>query len=196
MQREPAACIAKRGSGTRLGIESVIQLWHVSEQPDIGRFSPRLPTNTDAGVTEPVVWAVADTHLANYLLPRDCPRICLRASAATSEADRDRFLGSAQASAVIIIEEEWRERSANTTLWLYALPAATFRCADANAGYHVSTTSVVPISVTRIAAPLDLLRQSGAELRIVQRLRPLAADVARSTLAFSIIRLRNAATVV
>lgn len=168
------------------------KLWHVSETGAIPRFEPRLPSVEEAGRSVPVVWAIADAFLVNYLLPRDCPRVCMRVSETTSESDRLRYVGPTTASAVIVIEEDWYERAVQTVLWLYEMPSTSFRCVDENAGYYLSEEAVVPQSATPVRAPLDLLAERGAELRVVPRLRPLAAEVVASTLAFSIIRLRNA----
>lgn len=169
-----------------------IQLWHASDHHDITRFEPRLPSNADAGVSDPVVWAVADSHLVNYLLPRDCPRIAIRRGPQTRDADTDRFFGPGSPEVVLFIEATWFV-AAHRPLWLYALPADGFVCADANAGYWVSRVAVVPQAVVEVAAPLEALLARGVELRVVPRLRPVAAAVAESTLSFSIIRLRNAA---
>ena len=49
------------------------RLFHVSEDPTIARFEPRPVASPDSGVTGDAVWAVAESHLPNYLLPRDCP---------------------------------------------------------------------------------------------------------------------------
>ncbi len=168
------------------------RLWHVSETQGIDRFEPRVPASGSADGTTPIVWAIADDYLVNYLLPRDCPRVCLRGGPATSDKDRLRYLGATNASAVIFIEEGWYERAAQTALWLYEMPAATFRCVDENAGYYQSETTVVPLSATPVRAPLDLMAERGSELRVVRHLRMIAAEVVASTLAFSIIRLRNA----
>ena len=45
-------------------------LFHVSEQKGIERFEPRAIDES----AEPLVWAVDDDRLRNYLVPRDCPR--------------------------------------------------------------------------------------------------------------------------
>jgi hypothetical protein len=172
------------------------RLWHVSETQGIARFEPRVPSGDTSGTTVPVVWAIADQYLVNYLLPRDCPRVCVRAGRGTTEPDRLRYLGEERATAVIFIEEAWHERAIQAALWLYECPEATFRCFDENAGYYLSETAVVPRAETHVRAPLDLMAQRGAELRVVPRLRPVAAEVVASTLAFSVIRLRNAATAV
>lgn len=170
-----------------------MHLFHVSDRADIQDFKPRLPPHdSGTGVKVPVVWAVADTHLAHYLLPRDCPRVCIRAGPATTDADRRRFLPADGTQTRIVIEPEWTERARVATLWLYQLPAASFREVDANAGYHVSEHAVTPLSVTRIAAPLDQIAQRGAVLHAVPDLRAFAAEVVDSSLLFSIIRLRHA----
>jgi len=48
------------------------RLFHVSEDPAIGVFSPRPVPSLDAGVEGDAVWAIDEEHLPNYLLPRDC----------------------------------------------------------------------------------------------------------------------------
>lgn len=170
-----------------------MKLWHVSEDAGLTRFEPRTPPSTDAGISHPVVWAVDDTRLVNYLLPRDCPRVVVRRGPATQLSDVARYLGPDPARVVVFIETPWLARSRDTTLWLYELPPESFRRIDANAGYWVSAQSVTPSSRQCVAAPLDALQRRGAELRVVPQLRPLAEAVAASSLAFSIIRLRNAA---
>lgn len=170
-----------------------MRLWHVSDQGDIARFEPRLPASSDACVDWPVVWAVADTHLAAYLLPRDCPRVAMRRGDDCALEDNQRFFGASEAASIIAIETPWLARAMALPLWLYEMPTAGFDCADANAGYYVSRQAVAPLACHRIESPLLALAERGAELRIVPRLRPLAAQVAASSLAFSIIRLRHAA---
>ena len=46
-------------------------LFHVSEKSGITEFMPRQSKYTQA----PVVWAVDDEKVRNYLVPRDCPRV-------------------------------------------------------------------------------------------------------------------------
>ena len=61
-----------------------MRLFHVSERTGIARFEPRPPPSLDAGVSDDVVWAIEARLLANYLLPRDCPRVTFHATAATT----------------------------------------------------------------------------------------------------------------
>ena len=55
-------------------------LFHVSEDAEIGRFDPRASTLTDV----PVVWAIDDRRVRNYLLPRECPRVTYYAGPQTT----------------------------------------------------------------------------------------------------------------
>jgi hypothetical protein len=106
--------------------------------------------------------------------------------------DRQRFLGHTAATAIITIQEDWYERALRCVLSLYELPSTSFHCVDDNAGYYQSERAVAPKSETVARAPLDLMAERGAELRVVPHLQPHSTEVAASTLAFSIIRMRNA----
>lgn len=169
-----------------------MRLFHVSERGDIERFEPRMPAAADAGVSVPVVWAVDEPHLCNYLLPRDCPRVCFRAAPATIGADREELLG-AGAQPVLVVETGWYERLANTPLWVYEFGAESFRPIDPNAGYFVSEVPVVPQTVEAVPGPLQELLALGVEVRHLPNLQQLAARVAASSLSFSLIRMRHAA---
>lgn len=161
-------------------------LFHVSEEPGIGRFEPR-PAADGRGA---VVWAVDDRRLRNYLLPRDCPRVTYYAGPETSSADIEQFLGTH--AAVVAIEKGWLERLRSCRLYCYHLPPATFSCIDEGAGYHVSRVPVVPARVDVIDDAVSELLRRGVDLRVVPSLWPLRDAVVASTLEFSIIRMRNA----
>ncbi|HEY9769917.1 MAG TPA: hypothetical protein V6C71_15715 [Coleofasciculaceae cyanobacterium] len=47
-----------------------MKLFHVSEEENIIEFVPRYSAHTE----KPVIWAIAESKLAYYLFPRDCPR--------------------------------------------------------------------------------------------------------------------------
>jgi len=161
-------------------------LYHISEEADIARFEPR----TAAGIDHPVVWAVDDEHMRNYLLPRDCPRVTYYADAQTDAADIAGFLGPRVA--VVAVEKSWLERIRRTILFRYHLPETTFRCVDPNAGYFHSLEPVIPERVERIDDPPAALQLRGIELSVVPSLWSLHDAVAKSTLRFSMIRMRNA----
>jgi hypothetical protein len=167
---------------------SPLTLFHVSEEAGIERFEPR--PAADGG--QPVVWAIDDDHLRNYLVPRDCPRVTFYAGSGTTDADVARFLGSS--AAVIAIEEAWVERVRACRLYCYRMPIETFHSIDACAGYFVSRVPVVPAGVQVMTDPLAELARRGVELRILASLWPLRDAVIASSLQFSIIRMRNAAS--
>jgi hypothetical protein len=87
-----------------------VKLWHVSERSDIKRFDPRPPPGSGHTDLRPVVWAIAASHISNYLLPQDCPRVCMRVAASTSLSDVAKFLDNDLRATVIVIETAWSER--------------------------------------------------------------------------------------
>lgn len=166
------------------------RLFHASDDPAIACFQPRPVPSPDAGVEGLAVWAVAESHLANYLLPRDCPRICFRASPETTAEDRQRFLGGSDH--VVAVESAWLDRVRSARLSLYEMPAEPFTEALAQAGYWISREPVTPISHRRIDDLLGALADAGAEVRVLTDFWPLRDAVVGSSLQFSIIRTRNA----
>ena len=161
-------------------------LYHVSQEANIRRFEPR-PSEY---AREPVVWAVDDAHLRNYLVPRACPRVTYYAGLHTSDADREALLG--RSFAVVAIEQGWLERLEQCRLQCYSLPPTTFECLDESAGYFVSRSAVVPTGVEVVSDPILELTRRGVELRVLTDLWPLRDAVVASSLPFSIIRMRNA----
>jgi hypothetical protein len=161
-------------------------LFHISDQSDIRVFDPR-PSQYTA---EPVVWAIDDARLRNYLLPRDCPRVTFYAGPSTSAADAARFLGSSRA--VVAFESAWLDRVRAARLFCYHLPEMHFTCWDEGAGYFVSRAAVVPQGMDVIEDLLAALGERGVEVRILPSLWSLRDAVIASSLEFSFIRMRNA----
>ena len=161
-------------------------LFHVSEDPDIEVFEPR----PSAYTSEPMVWAVDGARLRNYLLPRECPRVTFYAGAQTTTEDARRFLGSSPA--VVAFESGWLERVRAARLFVYQFDEAGFTCIDECAGYFVRPSSATPKGVEVVEDLLAAICERGAEIRIVPSLWALHDAVIASSLAFSIIRMRNA----
>jgi len=162
-------------------------LFHVSEEPGIERFEPRASETANG---EPVVWAIDEDRLRNYLAPRDCPRVTYYAGRDTCAADADAFLGSS--TAVVAIEWNWFDRLRSCRLYCYHLPAETFDLFDDCAGYFISRVPVVPARVEVFDdVPAELQRRDVA-LRFVPNLWPLRDAVVASSLQYSMIRMRNA----
>jgi len=111
-------------------------LYHVSENPNIECFEPRLPPRSGVGPVESVVWAIDEEHVHNYLLPRDCPRVTFYALPSSAPTDIERLLTGTSAHFVVAIEARWLQVVRQTQLYLYDLPADTFGVADAGAGYY------------------------------------------------------------
>ena len=161
-------------------------LIHVSEEPDIAQFAPRPSRFTDS----PVVWAVDEAHLVNYLVPRDCPRVSFYALPTSAPDDVTRFLGSSHT--VLAVEAAWLPAILACRLYLYHLPADSFECRDAGAGHYVSRDTVTPVEVTAVADPLLALARRQVEIRILPDLWTLRDAILASTLQFSFIRMRHA----
>ena len=165
--------------------------FHFSEDAFISEFVPRPhPTNVHE---PPLVWAIdADDHAPNYLLPCDCPRICISIESNTTPADRERFFAHTVATRIIVVESRWLPTIRTTQLYRYHLPLTTFRSYNADAGYFASLVAVQPVSVEPVGDLVDALLAANVELRFTPLLWPLHHAVAASTLHFSMIRMRNA----
>lgn len=161
-----------------------MKLFHVSETQGIARFEPRPAAD---GTLK--VWAIEERTLSNYLLPRDCPRVCFRRGEATDPAELDLLDG---AEAIIAIEAAWLERVEAAELQLYDVPSDTFSLEDDNAGYWTSREAVVPTACVAVADLPARIGEHGARLIVRDALWPLFDAVRDSALAFSMIRMRNA----
>lgn len=168
-----------------------MRLYHFSENPNIGTFTPRrLPYRQQ----EPaMVWTIDEDHAYNYYFPRDCPRVCYWLGEDTSAADRERFFGHTSARHIVAVESGWHDRIRQTTIYRYAFDTEPFQPYDGNAGYYVALAEVVPAAVEPIDDLLGALLEAGVEVRLTPSLEALSAAVAASSANFSMIRMANAA---
>jgi Family of unknown function (DUF6886) len=163
------------------------RIFHVSETAAIDRFEPRIDSQGRERV-----WAIGDSRLHNYLLPRDCPRVTYYANAATTTEDRRAFLATSDARSVVAIEQAWFAALRDTHLHVYEFDPSDFVLDDAIAAYYVSANVAIPIGCREVVdLPRELFRRA-VELRLLPSLWPLHDAVVASSLAFSIIRMRNA----
>lgn len=169
-----------------------MKLYHVSEEPGIKIFEPRPSPQAFEKITGDVVFAVSDEMLHNYLLPRDCPRVTYFAKADSLQSDIENFIGNSRKKFIINIEESWLERVKHAVLYLYELPIESFILLDKGAGYYVSNKAATPRKVLKAVDLLNDLEKREVELRVLSTLKELAIEVSKSTLQFSIIRMRNA----
>jgi len=168
-----------------------MKLYHVSEEPNITIFHPRLPTRNDLDQSIGLVWTINEQCLPNFLTPRDCPRVTYHASRQTSQDDIDHFFSSS-ARHCVAIEHNWFELMVRTELYLYEFDPQDFYLQDEVAGFYVSEKTQKPISVTKINHIFNELFIRGVEVRILDDLWQLADGVQNSTLNWSLCRMRNA----
>lgn len=162
------------------------ELFHVSDDGPLRELVPRpSPPGTEM-VGRPLVWAIDAAHLAHYLLPRECPRVCWARAGCT-----DPLLATA-ASRVVAAEVSWRASIAAARLWVHRLDAAGFVLHAACAGYWICGRTATVLDVTEVDDCRAALTATGAELREVADLWPLVDAVTTGAPEFSAIRLRNA----
>jgi len=101
-------------------------------------------------------------------------------------------MGSITADYVITVENGWYERIKETTLYCYEFLPDGFSLLDGCAGYYISYDPVIPIAISTIPDIMAELLSRNIELRFTPSLIKLAEAVSKSSLNFSIIRMRNA----
>lgn len=174
-------------------VDTAGRLFHVSDQPDITLFKPRpVRLGHPNAPGRPVVWAVGERLLHNYLLPRDCPRVTFYSRPDSNPTDVTRLMGQTAARFVVAIESRWLAAVREAVLYLYEFSSDGFDCLDEGAGYYASAAPAVPRGVRRADDLLKEITERDVELRITPSLWSLHDAVAASTLQFSCIRMRNA----
>ncbi len=172
------------------------RLFHFSEDPSIEVFTPRpvaIPAQRKGGrdwLNGPLVWTIEERRQALYLFPRDCPRILLWPTPATTREDLDLWWGERACTAIAHIEWAWFERLKNASIHRYELPAGEFESLD-DAGMWVARTTVTPLGMRTLSDLPAALRAEGVELRLMESLVPLRG-VWDTSLHASGVRLRNA----
>jgi hypothetical protein len=137
-----------------------------------------------------LVWAVADSHQAAYLFPRDCPRILMWPTAETNGADLERWIGNPSIPMVAYLEEDWVDSVRSARLFRYVFDASHFEPVPGDEWMMVSRDIVTPLREELIDDLAAALRHVRVDLRIVSSLEPLR-EAWNSTVHVSGIRLRN-----
>jgi hypothetical protein len=132
------------------------------------------------------VWAVDERRLPNYLLPRECPRVCW----ATPRAPH--FLLSSPAARVIVVEHRWLSRLLRAGLNVHHLDSAHFKLLDPTAGYWVSERTAGVQDVRQVDDCLTALGRQNVEVRLTDSLWPYVDAVVAAGGEFSAVRMRNA----
>ena len=167
-------------------------LFHISEEPGIKIFEPRPSPSYFESITGDVVYAISGSLLHNYLLPRDCPRITYYSVETTTDVDKEIFFGASAAGNIIIVESGWYHRIMSTVLYCYEFSSKNFTLLDECAGYYISYQIETPIKISPVNDIVAELLSRNIELRFTPSLIKLADAVVKSSLNFSIIRMRNA----
>ena len=160
-------------------------LWHYSEDPAIEGFVPHVPvTNPDQ---PPMVWTIDDEHAPLLWFPRDCPRIAFW----TEDGSPPDRLGPTSASRVHAMESGWVDRMRDCQLFVYRFAVDRFRPWPDADGYWVSDEEHTALDVAPVGDLLELHRERGIELRLLDDLRSLRDAVIESGYRFSMTRMRN-----
>lgn len=167
-----------------------MRLFHVSEESNIELFVPRIPIREDMDKSKGLVQALTEEHLAQFLTPRDCPRVTYRITEKATQNDIEKFFSSSSRYC-IAIEHGWYEKMTSTILYVYEFNTANFYFDD-YAGFYVSDQTEKPISITKYDDLFGELFKRNVEIRIINNLWPLADAVKKSTLKFSICDMANA----
>jgi hypothetical protein len=169
-----------------------MRIFHVSEEEGIEVFEPRTPSREDLDPNHKLVWAVNENRLVNFLTPRNCPRVTFYEKNDSKKEDVDKYIGNDEVNSVIVIEQNWFKRMLESTLYIYEFETNNFVLQDEIAGYYVSSTTEVPISVTKIDDLFSALFNGNVELRFVPNLWPLFDDIRESSLGYSMCRMKFA----
>lgn len=167
-----------------------MKIYHVSEEKNIVEFVPRIPTRDDIDKT-PVVWAIDEKHLPNFLTPRDCPRVCFMKNSNTSKKDIDLYMDNNE-NHIVVIEEGWKDTLSNTTLYLYEFDPKDFFLFDNVAGYFVSKKIVKPINKVVMNDLISEFNKRNVTLKFEKKLLPLANKIKVSSFDFSLCRMKYA----
>ncbi|MHB8528781.1 MAG: DUF6886 family protein [Caulobacteraceae bacterium] len=177
-----------------------MRLFHFSDDPTIARFEPRavrVPSSRGPGMewlNGPLVWAIEEGRAAMYLFPRDCPRILLWPTEATTADDRRRWWGERTCAAIAHIEWAWFDRLVAGEIHRYELPVGGFeRLGESlgGPGMWIAREPAEPLAMETIADLPAALAAAGVELRVMETLAALKG-VWETSLHASGVRLRNA----
>ena len=168
-----------------------MRLFHVSEEPNIDKFIPRIPYRNDMNKSKGLVWALTERSLPNFLTPRNCPRVTYHAHKKTTQEDIAKFFSSSSRHCVAI-EHGWHPKMISTTLYIYEFSTSNFYLQDEPAGFYVSEHTELPISIVKYENLYDELFKRNVEVRLLNNLWELGELVKESSLHWSLCRMVNA----
>lgn len=161
------------------------RLFHLSEESDIEPFVPRPPQAHPE--SESLVWAIDEAHSPFYLLPRECPRIGIW------------NLEHGPQEMQIYVQENWRERIQQTTLYRYEFDPSNF-VDRKDHGVWTSSIVVEPIAKVIITQLEEELERAQVNLHYILDLKTKAEELYdferndwKTSLHVSMTRMRNLA---
>ncbi|MEM9824924.1 MAG: DUF6886 family protein, partial [Bacteroidota bacterium] len=138
------------------------RLYHFSENGQITSFHPR-PSKAQWDYT-PYVWAIDVQHHKHYLLPRDCPRICVNNSSKAGNLLDLHPQIHQNTSGFIAVPARWEATIEKCILYQYEFSPANFHCIDPIAGYYVSEKTEIPTKISKIADCIAAIHDSQTQL--------------------------------
>lgn len=163
-----------------------MRLFHVSDEGPFASMSPRPSPPGTAWEGRHLVWAVDEEHLPNYLLPRQCPRVCW------VPPGRGHPLLGSPAARVVAVETGWADVLGRAGLVVHELDPDGFGPLDADAGYWGSERVASVRDAYRVEDSVAALAERAVELRLTPTLWPYVDAVVDAAAEFSAVRLRNA----
>ncbi|MEM8567880.1 MAG: DUF6886 family protein [Bacteroidota bacterium] len=170
---------------------SSLRLFHISEEGDIQKFHPR--KSKEQWGYHKYVWAIDEGKIHNYLLPRDCPRICIDLERTGDQLNWLKTFSIENHKAVIFICYEWCEKIQACTLFQYEFGKRNFEPIDKVAGYFVSRMVETPIQRFVIRNCEQELSRLNVKLIQLDRIKMLdiKEKVVKDLESFSIIKWEN-----
>lgn len=165
------------------------RLFHLSDDFEINEFRPRPVRKEVWGDLKDSVWTVNQEKLQNFMLPRNCPRVCWRLNAETSGEDKEYFESFGDQQSLIFVQKEYIDMVNHGKLMMYEFNNDNFYLVDDCAGYYVSHEVEVPTQRIMITDLNEWLDNLNAKLIYVDDLREYASESVRRTYDFSNIRM-------
>lgn len=164
------------------------RLFHISEEEGIEEFIPRV-SKKQWGYQK-YVWALDEEHVHNYLLPRDCPRICVGGKDLELHGKHIHQMKNDWSRAVLFAPLEWEAKIKSCTLFKYEFSSIHFELIDSIGGYYVSIEKEKALGKIKIDNCLQELALQDVELILMpkQELLRLKEQVIQELTDFSIIR--------
>jgi hypothetical protein len=165
-------------------------MYHVSESK-IEIFYPR-KSPLDAPVQGDFVWAIGEKLVHNYILPRDCPRVCYYPKTFMQLLHYSSLFTLDKKPFVVAVPKYMYATIAKTKLYIHQFAPFNFKLIDEIANYYISSHAETCINIFEINNILAYFEHNPyVELKFINDLEELKNEVVQSDLNFSIIRWKN-----